>query len=309
MSKLKLLSTIAASIILAGTASKVFAGNEAGSFSITPEVGGYMFDDNQAVHNMAMPSLSLGYDFTDNWGFEALYGHGESRSTGIYNQHATANLVQLDGLYHFTTGYNLEPFLMAGVGSLDLSPNGNVSAVNYNGNTAQTLMNVNAGAGIQIFLNDALAFRADARDIYMTTSGGKNDFLLNAGFTYLIGANKHLIMADPAPVNPCLGMQAMVVFANNSAVLNGNNNIGQLNKIAACMRNYPGNVADISAYSNSPTQRNMILAKQRATTIADYMHNQGEISQDQLNLSAFVQQPPVPNSVEVQIVPAGPAFS
>jgi hypothetical protein len=107
------------------------------------------------------------------------------QSSAFATSRAGSAFISLNGGYEFfaskrniqNTGVPyqcIEPFLLAGVGATGLNPNGN--SANYEGN-------INAGAGAQWFINDIIAFRAEARDFY-TIIGGKNDVFLGAGISF-----------------------------------------------------------------------------------------------------------------------------
>ncbi len=87
-------------------------------------------------------------------------------------------LYTADGLYRFKPMSVTQPYVLAGVGVLSLKPNAN-NGVNQG--------NVNAGAGLQVFFKSWGALRAEVKDIY-TLSGGKNDILINAGISFLLGS-------------------------------------------------------------------------------------------------------------------------
>lgn len=177
--------------MLALVATPVFAGNRAGAFTITPEIGYYGFAGKRHLDNVAtVPAFALGYNFYKNWGIEFAYANLNTRfsSSSNYTGGVTGNLYTLDGVYHFNAmgpGQMFEPFIDLGLGATHLNPNGNRPA---------NLMNINGALGAQMFFSESVALRAEVRDLY-TMSGGANDWMTDIGVSFLVGGN------TPAPAN------------------------------------------------------------------------------------------------------------
>lgn len=155
-----------------------WAFNKAGDVSLTVAGGYDYFSGKRNIKNTGIPFAALGYNFTDQWGLEALLGffHTKSRATATYNKNVDGNMVAIDVLYHFQPYYYIQPYVLAGPGILDFNPNGT---------DAHAQGNINAAVGAQLFIHDRIAFRFEARDWY-TFVGGKNDVLLSAGMTFLM---------------------------------------------------------------------------------------------------------------------------
>lgn len=152
-----------------------YAGNQAGTISITAGEGYEFFASKRRLKNTNMPFIALGYGLTQHWGIEAALGFFNTkfdRSTHEYRS-VDGSLFTLDGIYHFYPQQGIEPFAELGVGVTSLNPN------RYDANNEG---NINAGVGVQLFANEIVALRVEARDLY-TWVGGKNDVVLNAGVT------------------------------------------------------------------------------------------------------------------------------
>lgn len=165
-----------ASISIVGF-THVYAGNRPGAISLTLGGGYDYFSSKRLIQNTGTPLGILGYDFTNSWGFEALYGAFSTKfnnSVGDSRQ-IRGSLLLLDGVYHFITCTRIEPFITAGTGITTLNPNRN---------DANNEANVNLGLGVELFASKSIALRLDARDLY-TIVGGKNDVLVDAGVTFL----------------------------------------------------------------------------------------------------------------------------
>lgn len=152
-------------------------GNKQGSVTLTPSIGYYYFSTTRHIENTGISSLALAYNFTPRWAIEG--------SVGVMNTNQSVNypapgvhgvLYSMDGVYRFTSYKIMQPYVAAGLGVLHLSANNNLNAPDQ--------ANAQAGAGVQLFFTERMAFRGEARDIY-TFVGGKNDVMLNLGLSIL----------------------------------------------------------------------------------------------------------------------------
>ena len=66
--------SLAAALIVSATAA--FGAVKEGSFTVTPQVGGYVFDGGRWLDPTLVLGLRAGYNVTKNWGLEALYDYG-----------------------------------------------------------------------------------------------------------------------------------------------------------------------------------------------------------------------------------------
>jgi OOP family OmpA-OmpF porin len=162
------------------------------TFSVTPYLGGYLFDKDQKLSNTLVNGISLGYSFTKYFGVEA---SGEyiatdydltvsgSRSTNVGNY-------RLDGIFNLIPDSRLVPFVFAGFGGQSINypenvPNRTASAVDY-------------GAGLKFFFTDWLALRADVRQIYVFDNS-KKDIEYTLGLTFYFGGPKPATVAKYEP--------------------------------------------------------------------------------------------------------------
>jgi OOP family OmpA-OmpF porin len=169
-------------------ATVVFADNQAGQFTISPMVGYFDFSNAFNVKNSALPSVSFGYNFTDNWGTELLIGGVDSDRTDV-NQRARVGISGLDGVYFFNSTNGFQPYLLAGVGLTYMRPNGTISPTNLNGDDEYTQTALNGGGGVEYSLDQYAALRADLRDFYQM-NGSHNSFMASVGMTFFIGGEE-----------------------------------------------------------------------------------------------------------------------
>lgn len=159
--------------------STAYAGNRANTATLTLGAGYEYFTDKRKIDNTSMPVVMLGYNFTQHWGAEALLGifNTNFKSSVNDNRQINGTLFALDAMYHFSPFRNvIEPFILAGAGATGLNPN------RQDGHNEG---NINAAIGTQIFIDKSIAFRIEARDFY-TWVGGKNDYMFDAGVTFLL---------------------------------------------------------------------------------------------------------------------------
>jgi OOP family OmpA-OmpF porin len=134
----------------------LFAGERAGAVSLSPYVGGYMFDGVQSLRAAPILGLRLGYDFTDNFEAEGVLNFVPTRSTKGFGS-VNAWSYRLDLLYNFMPAEKLVPYLAVG---------GGATQVKYqNTNHTEYSPTANIGGGLKYFITDSIALRADARQL------------------------------------------------------------------------------------------------------------------------------------------------
>ncbi len=156
-------------------------------FSLSPMIGGYVFEGDQGLEDDLTYSLGLGYNLTDSWSTEFVLNyfntdfkrsHGGGEVNGL--------LYHLDTLYHFMPESSLVPYLAGGIGGITLDPDRGGSETDFL---------LNYGIGLKYFLTDSLALRSDLRHVF-AFGDPENNFIYSAGLTYLFGSQP----ADrPAP--------------------------------------------------------------------------------------------------------------
>jgi OOP family OmpA-OmpF porin len=194
----RMIYTLAAALLISATAA--FGAVKEGSFTLTPLIGGYIYDDdNQNLDTTLVLGLRGGYNFTKNIGIEAVYDY----ATGTASKNGPLTGISLhrfggQALYHFFPDNTLVPYLAAGY-----------SGVNLNGDGINTKTHgaFDYGAGVKYFLNDDFAIRGDVRHIlykYDASSMSNIEFTLGAYIQF--GADmpvmKAVASAPPAPPEP-----------------------------------------------------------------------------------------------------------
>jgi len=182
------------SLSLLATATPGFAENKAGAVTLSPFVGGYVFDHEQPYQNLKTSpvyGIRAGYNFTENWGAEARFGYSKADSRVPNSPDANVVSYGIDALYHFNVTPEFVPFLAAGIGGMHHNfPGPNLG--NYPEYAA------NYGAGIKYFVTENVALRGDVRHI-MLPDDELNNLEYTAGVTFQFGGAKPAVQATEEP--------------------------------------------------------------------------------------------------------------
>jgi OOP family OmpA-OmpF porin len=160
--------------LFAGSAK---AANRSGAYSLSPMLGGYVFEGDQDLDDALTYSLGLGYNLTDTWSTEFVLNYFDTDSDSRADGNVDGLVYRLDALYHFLPESPLVPFLAGGVGGITLIPE-------HSGSNTDFLLNY--GVGLKYFLTDSLALRGDLRHI-LAFGDPQNNFIYSAGLTYQFG--------------------------------------------------------------------------------------------------------------------------
>jgi OOP family OmpA-OmpF porin len=183
----KTLLLVAAGIL--AVASFASAANREAQFSVSPVVGGYTFDGRQHLDTSLIYGLRAGYNFTGNFGVEALFDYVSTEPT---KSKTDVNMYRYGGelLYHFFPENAFVPYLAAGYSGLHFDANG------IDGKVRGAF---DYGIGAKFFLNDNFALRGDVRHIIYTMNDRTNNNL-----EYTLGAYIPFGGVKPAvkPVEP-----------------------------------------------------------------------------------------------------------
>lgn len=176
MKKMQLLMMLSAVVACALVPAWSQAAIRPYALTLSPFVGGYVFEGNQQLEDRPVYGLAVGYNFTEHWGVEgvASYIDGKAETDSVDNVDIYS--VSLDLLYHFRPTRSLVPFAVAGVGGLSMHPGG---ASEHNAL-------VNYGFGLKYLMNDNVGLRADVRhllDINTRDSDRQRDVFNNLSYT------------------------------------------------------------------------------------------------------------------------------
>jgi OOP family OmpA-OmpF porin len=157
-------------------------------FSVSPMLGGYVFEGDQAFDDDLTYSLGLGYNLTDSWSTEFVLNYFNTDVTDATGGNADGLAYRLDALYHFMPESSLVPYLAGGLGGVTLDPDRG---------SRETDFLLNYGIGLKYFFTDSLALRGDLRHVF-AFGDPENNFIYSAGLTYLFGnQEKSSVRATP----------------------------------------------------------------------------------------------------------------
>jgi len=186
-------SILAACLIMSTTAA--FGAVKEGSFSVTPLIGGYMFDGEDTLESTFLLGIRAGYNFTKNIGVEALYDYAtETDGKSVPLSDISMQRFGGQALYHFFPDNVFVPYLAAGI-----------SGVKFDGNGIDNSTHgaFDYGVGAKYFVTDDIAIRGDLRHIiYRYDSGTDNDMEYTLGAYFQFGGAKPAmkpVAATPAP--------------------------------------------------------------------------------------------------------------
>jgi OmpA-OmpF porin, OOP family len=174
----------------------------AGSFSVTPFIGGYTFEGNEDLKTAPVLGLRGGYNFTKNLGVEGFFNFVPTESNSLPgNPNVKVYGLGIEGLYHFMPESRLVPFVAVGVGGSRYSLAG--------ADTDRDRFTVDYGAGLKFFLTDNLALRADVRHVILPLHDRFNELLYTVGLNFSFGGAKKAMpevvatrAAEPAAAAP-----------------------------------------------------------------------------------------------------------
>ena len=171
-------------------ASPVCADVQKGAITVSPFLGGYLFDGIQHLEGSLAPGLRLGYNLTKNWGVEGQFTYVPLHSTYASVTH-TGDQYNLRGdlLYHFMPESQFVPFVALGGGwsrsTKFFGPENDDATLDY-------------GAGVKYFITDWIALRGDVRHIisFHTSKEGATDNWQNV--EYNVGISFQIPMKKAA---------------------------------------------------------------------------------------------------------------
>jgi OmpA-OmpF porin, OOP family len=184
-----------------------FAEIRPGDFSVSPFIGGFLFEGNQDLEHRPVYGLRLGYDFTRNWGIEGVFDYvgtnykATDSTTDVFNY-------RLEGLYYILPGSRLVPFVAAGVGLMSIDSKDDA--------IDRHRASFDYGAGLKYSLTERLSLRADVRHV-LTFGSVYNNLEYTLGLSFSFGGPKARAESTgaavqmPAEVQPPLNLKAAPV--------------------------------------------------------------------------------------------------
>lgn len=194
---------------------------KAGSFEVSPFVGYSVFENDQNLDDKELFGGRLGYNFTKNFGIEAVVEHirtdvDDNSITGAREgqyrspmDDVKLTFYHLDAVYHFMPDGRFNPFVLAGVGGAHYSP-----AI-----ADDDMAVINLGAGAKYWLSDQIALRLDLKDTLVTELFQETYHNLGAtvGITFAFGGGEKAVPARAEKVK-AKPVEAVVILASEPKV-------------------------------------------------------------------------------------------
>ena len=296
--------TLTVSVMASGPAQ---AGLRKGAFSISPMGGVYYFDDDQEIEKGPVAGFGLGYQFADNWGVELMLNHGWHDYHYLVNGQCRCgtddtglDLGRVDLLYHFWPEKELVPYLAVGFGGMRLD---------FDSFDKEDDAFADYGGGIQYFLSEDIALRADVRGI-RTFDDSNNNLAATVGVTFLLGGKQKAgvpcrtttaipepptaPVTPPAPVMATRPADFRILFDFNKTDVNPGYH-DNFKQVADYLKAYKQIVLRIEGHTDAvgPEAYNRTLSLRRAQSVSRYLSTNFNVPQSQMYVVGFGESSPV----------------
>jgi OmpA-OmpF porin, OOP family len=282
---------------------------KAGSFSVTPFVGGYIFEGNEidkAYNNEDTYAVGLraGYNFTKHFGVEGFFNYIPMDNKD-WNDDNEVELFGygIEGLYHFMPESRFVPFLAIGVGGIhyDALPNDpdnmDKLALDY-------------GAGFKLFVTDNIALRADVRHV-IPINERYNDLLYTFGINFAFGGEEKVVEAKveeplppppppppppaPKPVIIEKGRQTLDVKFDFDKSTIKEGYYHDIDNLVDVMKDYSDLKVVIEGHTDSvgTDAYNKNLSQERAGAVKKYMVEKGGIDANRISAVGYGEERPI----------------
>ncbi len=162
--------------VVALQAVAIPAANQA-KVALSPALGYAWFDSKRDLNSNWLPNVALGYYVDNHWRIQFRLGgfNANRRKGGAKSGHGM--LYSGDGFYYLFPHWRVEPYIVAGLGTMVLD--------HPHHNDASVQANFSAGGGLEYFLDQTASLFVGVRDLY-TPVGGKNDITANVGISFFL---------------------------------------------------------------------------------------------------------------------------
>ncbi len=162
--------------------------NKKGAVTLSPHLGGYVFEGNQKINSDPVYGVGLGYNLTEKFGIEGVIDWIDTDSKTVSKEPDVEALIyRLDALYHFMPDSDFVPYIGAGAGAIN---------INKDPGESDTDWLLNYGGGVKYFVTKTIAVRGDVRHIIDMEDDTYNNLV------YTLGLNAQFGGQEKAPELP-----------------------------------------------------------------------------------------------------------
>ena len=193
----KILKGTLTGLLLVTLATPGFAENRKGAVTVSPFVGGYLLDNEQREEDRPMFGVRVGYNFTKNFGAEAMFGYSLTETKEKYGtREADLYRYGVDLLYHFMPDGNFVPFVVLGGGGTNFNIPNTPSAESHYAGT------VSYGGGVKYFVAPDVALRGDVRHTILVHDTGDHNLEYAVGLTFNFGGERKAVAPVTSVAQP-----------------------------------------------------------------------------------------------------------
>jgi OOP family OmpA-OmpF porin len=160
----------------------------AGAFTVSPHVGGYVFEGEQNLSNGPVYGMGFGYNYTKSLGVEFVFDYVDTNVEPfrpVKGTDVVGLIYRIDALYHLMPDKQLVPYVSAGMGGITLDK-------------IDTSFLLSPAVGFKYFFTKNLIFRSEGRYLLSFGDDSRHNFAYTFGLSYLFGGRKE----KPAPPPP-----------------------------------------------------------------------------------------------------------
>ena len=291
---------------------------KAGSFEVSPFAGYNFFESRQNLEDRPIFGGRFGYNFTKNFGIEAageFIGSSVNDNAETFDQegkftssidNVDITFYHLDLLYHFIPEGNFNPFITAGYGRANYSP----EIIN-----TRDMDIISFGLGAKYWLRDNIALRFDLRD-NMVFDETIHNIQATLGIVFAFGGKAKTAPAPVATYEPQpeakvevpvvilasepKAEEPVVILAfedvhfdyDKSTLTNEAQTI--LKKSLLLLKNNPEVKIRIEGYTSASgtDEYNQKLSERRANAVYDYLTTEGLVPPQKLNTIGYGEMRP-----------------
>ena len=286
-----------------------------------PFVGGYTFDGVQSQQTRPVYGIRAGYNFTRNFGFEALFDFVQSVNTkpGFGDVHVFRYGGDL--LWNFMPDNRVVPYLALGYSAITTDYENQSNAL-LAGDTHfhHTSGAFDYGAGVKYFLNDFWALRGDVRQLIVQAGGPLLNYEYSLGLTCQFDRKKLFPPAEPetaaekeAPLEPLPaseptpGLYKYCITLNNLEFDIDSTEIRpeyrkDVGRVGNFMKRYPTTTAVIEGHTDSVGNfdYNMKISQKRAQAVVNYLVSHYGIAPSRLTPKGYGSTRPIADNATIE---------